>query len=300
MSIPDTSLCTLVTPVRAASSSAASTPRRVCARVGAGTWRLIRPSADSLKMPVASPRASRTTSPPEGFGVPRTTPARRMAALLAHEVWPSTRDRRTGLSGAARSRISFVGQPPAPSSEAGRRVWSQPRPRIHSPGCACAAAAATRRSISASEVVPSSSTCSSPRPPAPKWMCASLNPGVTSLPARSTTSVFGPASRRTSASVPTASTRPSRTASACAMVLALSARNTRPPVKILSAASMSRTAGVCAARGVWRADGMADIAQSASRAERALMPGAGLLRMWVWGFVLIIRAPTRRDKRSGL
>ena len=165
-----------------------------------------------------------------------------MAALLAQEVWPSTRERKTGLLGAARSRISLVGQPPAPSSFAGRRVWSQPRPRIHSPGSACAAAAATRRSISASEVVPSRSTCSSPRPPAPKWMCASLNPGVTSRPRRSTTSVARPTSRRTSASVPTASTRPSRTASACTMVLASSARNTRPPVNTTSAA-LSSSAG---------------------------------------------------------
>jgi hypothetical protein len=57
------------------------------------------------------------------------------------------------------------------------------------------------------------------------------------------TSVDGPASRRTSASVPTASTRPSRTASACATVLASSARNTRPPTNTMSAACDDAFAG---------------------------------------------------------
>ncbi len=83
----------LVTPLRPASSSAASTPRRSSAASVSGMTLPMSSSALSLKMPVGSPRASRTISPPSGSGVAAVIPASRIARELAQPVCPSTRPR---------------------------------------------------------------------------------------------------------------------------------------------------------------------------------------------------------------
>ncbi|MDT4882232.1 hypothetical protein FQZ97_1181650 [compost metagenome] len=53
-------------------------------------------------------------------------------------------------------------------------------------------------------------------------MCESMSPGITVRPPASTVRVIGPESARTCAALPTATMRPSRTASACAVVAAAS------------------------------------------------------------------------------
>src|SRR6476646_8806835 len=59
--------------------------------------------------------------------------------------------------------------------------------------------------------------------PAPNmWVWLSMRPGMTALPFRSTTRVVGDTYRRISSDVPTPTNLPSFTATACAMVKALS------------------------------------------------------------------------------
>ncbi len=66
--------------------------------------------AVSIRRPVGSPRASRTTMPPCGSRVSRVMPAAARAAELAHVAWPSIRVRATGWRGAAASSDALPGK----------------------------------------------------------------------------------------------------------------------------------------------------------------------------------------------
>ncbi len=96
----------------------------------------------------------------------------------------------------------------------------QPRPMIHSPGVFFATAAFTRSRQAAMEVRSRRSTRSRYRPKLTKCRCASTIPGTTSRPGSSKTWAFAPQACLTSALLPTATTRPSRMATASAHGLA--------------------------------------------------------------------------------
>lgn len=73
------------------------------------------------------------------------------------------------------------------------------------------------------------------RPAETGWTWASPNPGVTLRPRSSTTRVRDPVSPAIDASEPTATIRPSRTATALAMLRARSMVAIRPPRRTRSA-----------------------------------------------------------------
>jgi hypothetical protein len=168
--------------------------------------------AASFRMPVGSPPASRTMVPPGGSSVARVTLASFSASELARHMWPSRRFTNTGFPGVTASINCRVGR------RAGVQLsWSQSPPVIQRPLGSFAAKSRMRSRNSAS--LRASRSCTSARcsPPVRKWTCASLKPGTTSLPPRSTTRVLGPIHLRTSAIVPAAAMRePAHaTASAC-------------------------------------------------------------------------------------
>ena len=154
-------------------------------------------------MPVGSPSPSFTIRPPGGSAERRVMPARASASPLAQVAWPSTRTSATGCPGAARSSEARDG-----NRCPGQRVWSHPRPVIHSPGPSRAAAAATIRAISSSE--PAAARFSSSRARASSIRCPwpSTSPGSTARPPRS--SAGSPAAGLMSPRRPAKATRPSR------------------------------------------------------------------------------------------
>ena len=82
---------------------------------------------------------------------------------------------------------------------------------------------------------PTRSRLSRASPMLSTWTWASVRPGKTALPARAMRRVAGPACFSISASLPTATIRPPRTATACARGSALSSVTTTPPVSTRSA-----------------------------------------------------------------
>ena len=197
-------------PQRCISSIAAEMAVLVCARVVAGIARSTRPCALSTKTPAGFPCASRSTDPPAGSFVSLFTPAFCIAMALARPACPSTRSRYTGWSGTARVSASCVGKRVSPQS-----FWSQPRPITHSPLGVVRARSTTRAITCAYELVPVRSTLRSAAPSPATCACASVMPGITVRPARSSVRVALPINARAPASLPTNTTRPPRIAIAC-------------------------------------------------------------------------------------
>ena len=114
-------------------------------------------------------------------------------------IWPSVRWNTAGWPVVTESISCRVG-----SVFDAHSVWSQPPPTIHTPGGCAAVKILMRSSMSARDGLWSRSTESFCRPAEAMWVWASLKPGMTKAPARSTTCVLGPRSLSTSSSVPTA------------------------------------------------------------------------------------------------
>lgn len=107
-------------------------------------WSVMRCSpamvADSRRIPVALPTASRSMVPPGGSGVWSSIESCCRAGELTQCVWPSMDGRMAGRSGQTRSRTSRSGSP------SGQSLASQRPPKSHRPG----SSPATNRAISAS------------------------------------------------------------------------------------------------------------------------------------------------------
>ena len=162
-----------------------------------------------------------------GRPCPSLIPARSSAALLTHASWPSRLGRNTGRSGTIRSRSSRRGTPP------GKSASDQPPPSIHSQVRMRGGVGGDHLEVrvEAARLV--------------EVALESLEPGGRRVHVRVAEAGDGPApelddarrgptSGRTSRSPPTATIRPSRTASA-GPVLAASAVKMRPPVRTRSA-----------------------------------------------------------------
>ena len=169
--------------------------------------------ADSRRMPVGSPDASRAISPPTGSGVSRVMPARRRARELAQIVWPSTLDSAATRSPDTESRACRSG-----CSGTAQRLWFQRPLCSHSPSGSRSAWARTSSSVSSSDRASRRSTDDRSRESHSVWMWASCRPGMTRAPGSSTVSVPpsppSAAATASTASAPTATTRPSSTSSA--------------------------------------------------------------------------------------
>jgi hypothetical protein len=166
-------------------------------------------------------------------------PTARSPRVLTSVTCPHGAKRATGWSGATRSS--------AARRSAVSPMTRMPRsPRSHVPlGVRRASADSESRSAAGS-----GPATKSPRAPTigpigaanARCVCASLMPGITTRPPRSTRRVARPASRCTSAVVPTVRMRSPRIATASAHGRAESAVKTLPPVR------MSVGAGRCARR----------------------------------------------------
>jgi len=167
----------------------------------------IKPCADSRRMPVGSPDASRSMAPPCGAFVFPVIPAAANAAELAIEMWPSMRSRKVGWPLVTLSKSWRVG-----SVLSAQRVWSQLPPVSQWPAGAFFAKASIFVSIAASDLTPVRSTLSLVWPALPRCVCASLKPGKTYVLVlavfRSLRRVPGPARRVISSVVPMARTLP--------------------------------------------------------------------------------------------
>ncbi len=236
--------CAPVSPLARHSAITASTAASKRASDGGGTSPRIRSWARSMSSPVGSPPASRTMTPPAGSVERRVMPARSSAAPLAHVAWPSTRTSATGYPGAARSSEAREGQ-----ACPGQRVWSQPRPAIHSPGRRPRAARATIAAISSSEWVVARSSSSRARASSMRCPCASTSPGSTVRPPRSMTG--SPAAGFTWSPPPAKATRPSRITRASTTEPAASMVWMRPLASSVTRSSDRRAPGAtaCAGRG---------------------------------------------------
>src|SRR5437588_608565 len=93
-----------------------------------------------------------------------------------------------GVSPVTRSSASFVG-----STGGFHSPLRQPKPRSQRPSGTDGAASATRATASSSEPAPSRRTSRRATDQVGKWTCASLNPGRTQRPPRSTRSGLGSA-----------------------------------------------------------------------------------------------------------
>ena len=191
---------------------------------------MTRPAAPSCRVPLGSPSGV-ALDPAVG----RVGRARRRcrrgssASVLTQAPWPSRLGRRTGRSGTTASSSSHVGVPP------GKASIDQPPPVIHSAvGVRRRRRPRSARRYSSADFVPCSSQRTRSTPAITGWTCASWKPGSRSPPARSTTSVPGPASASTSAP-PTATMRSPDTATVPGTELPAPGLNSAPPVKILSA-----------------------------------------------------------------
>ena len=179
--------CTEVTPWAAALARARRRADPRSASLGFGMTASTRRIAASFKMPVGSPLdGSRKISPPQGSGVAASIPAARRAALLARPICRSLRLTNTGLLALSSSIHCLRG-----SGASGQVSWSQPPPVTHSPGFAWRSRSAIRPTNSAGPLAPRRLTDCSEKPPAMKWVWASMNPGSTVFPPRSLTAVCG-------------------------------------------------------------------------------------------------------------
>ena len=187
--------------------------------------------ARSQRVPSGSPLSSRTITPRYGSGVSRSIPASFRAAELLYVAWYEKSMMQTGLSGAASSSSHRVIRRFSPQVKG-----SKPRPHIHCPLGAPAAAAAM---ASTTPLMPSrggmrQSTDTGSKVVIEKWLWGSMKPGVRVRPTRETTSVESPAMAAISAAKPTPAILPSRTATASAPRPWGSIVRTVPPVRIVS------------------------------------------------------------------
>jgi hypothetical protein len=213
---------TPVTPSRCASRCASASAGPISSGPGSGRWSEARRRASSSRMPVGSPvPGSRTIRPPGGSAVAAVIPQRRRAAVFNQAAWRSWLSRSAGRPGTTRSSASRVGKPP-------QRLASHPCPSTQPspPAAAMRASAASSVGASSSRIRRRASA------QAVRWTCASVSPGVTVAPWSRSSRAPGEASGRTSASVPSAATRPSRTSSASAV---------GPPATAWTRAPMIRT-----------------------------------------------------------
>ena len=212
--------------------------------MSSGSSRATRSIAPSWSVPLGVPSGSRSIRPSDGSGVDAVTPASSSALVFTQALWPSRLVRKAGRSGTIRSRSSRRGVPPS------NAAMYQPPPRIHAssgcdrayasitsnPGPDCASAWRSHRSIA--------------RPPWTGWTWASWNPGVTVRPRSSITRVRGPIHPATIASGPTATSLPSRTATADAHDRAASMVAIRPPRRTRSAGWSVVIGEVCRRRAL--------------------------------------------------
>ena len=155
-----------------------------------------RHAASSRRTPVGSPPASRSTTPP---GVSRSPFARASAAELSQSECESRASRAAGTSPVTASRSSRVGSAPQSAPR-------QPRPRSQPPGGTLPSPARTSASASSSEGMSSRRTSLRATAHVGKCTCASLKPGTTQRPPRSTRS--GLASARSCTPTPPAISSP--------------------------------------------------------------------------------------------
>ena len=148
----------------------------------------------------------------------------------ARRVRPRRRGRR-GWSGRPGGRGRRRRAAPGWAVPPGKTSIDHPPPRIHSAPGLTRAYAATRARHSSVDVAACRSHWIISSPAVTGWTWASWKPGSSRPPPRSTTSVPDPAAARTSASVPTATIRPSRTATAPATEASCPALNSRALVR---------------------------------------------------------------------
>ena len=175
--------------------------------------RLIRlNSAYSSSRPVSRPAAARSNRPPSGSATASSTPSAVSAAELRMVPWPLQARSITGWSGAR------------PSSAA-RRAWASPSTAfemvmlIHSPAGVRATAArrlSRTRAAGGSAVGLSDMATRVPGSSGMMWAWASLSPGITTRPSRSTRVAPGDAAARMSPLVPTCTIRSPRISTASA------------------------------------------------------------------------------------
>lgn len=177
-------------------------------RRGGSSWGITSSSswADSRRMPVGSPDASRTISPPTGSGVSRVMPARCSASEFAQIVCPSTLD-----SAATRSPETASRECRSGCTGTAQRLWFHRPLCSHSSSASPSAWVRTSWSASSSDRASRRSTDDRSRESHSVWMWASWRPGITTAPGRST-DLAPPAAE--SASAPTATMRPSSTSRA--------------------------------------------------------------------------------------
>ena len=151
------------------------------------------PEAVSRSKPIGWPAASLRISPPDGFCVVARDPRRLHRLGVDEAACPLACVSITGLFGDTLLSASWNGKP----STFGFGTllhfsWCQPRPRIHSPGFACFAAAATIDTISSQSFTSIKSSVIFDWPSPMKWPWLSIRPGIASWPRRSITCVAGP------------------------------------------------------------------------------------------------------------
>ena len=159
-------------------------------------------------------------------------------ALLTHCEWALSSAMATGRSATTVSSAAAV------ISCSGSAAGSHPNPRM----------AGTSRCSSAKRRIAARHSANERRPPSMTWkssslanlgcMCASMKPGSSRRPPRSTTWVRGPTNGSTSALLPTQTMRPSRTATASCRERAASTVYTTPLVRTRPAFM----AGLCTRR----------------------------------------------------
>src|SRR3989442_1018530 len=223
-------------PARPTTSWIDVIPRRCAIRAIAGRPRSIAASppskrrwssanASSVKMPVGRPDAS--TSKPRS---PTRSAARSRAIEFSEPMWQSIRRATTAWSVETRSRSSRVR-----NRRSDHFASSQSIPTTHPPRGVEAAVFRSRARASSRSRVPSSRVHS--RSPAESAMCAwaSMKPGTTTAPRRSTSRVLRPRHLSAWAELPTASSRSPRTARAFAHGRSRDAVKTLPSTKTMSA-----------------------------------------------------------------
>ena len=219
---------TQVIPAAANSAETSARAAACSAGPGAGSRSSTGPMAPhSRRVPSGDPSGRRTIWPAAGSGVPASRPARRSASLLTHMVWWSIVRSATGRPATTESSQRASNRPPSAS------VGSNASPVTHSASGCAAAQAATAARISATLRAWRTGTPRRPSPPSSGCACPSPNEGSSAPPARSVTSVLGP--RASSASWPSASTRPPATASAVLGCAPGTPVRTVPPVNSWSA-----------------------------------------------------------------
>ena len=153
-------------------------PLRRLSGEGSGILTLTRDiAAYSFSIPVGSPKASRSISPPGGLGVYLSISALLSANEFATATWPEMCVRMTGFLGATASSCWRLG-----NLFSDHMVWSHPPPVIHSPSLCCATASATRFWSSSTDGTPVSGTARISAAAPPRCTCASLKPGMTNWP----------------------------------------------------------------------------------------------------------------------